>query len=63
MSLARENRILLARAVGALLVVADAAKAAPQVCNKERADRLEQTMRAMPMGDQLVDHALGGHRR
>jgi len=31
--------------------------------DKERADRLEQTMRAMPMGDQLVDHALGGHRR
>ena len=37
----------------------------PKMCKPGSMElrRLEQTMRAMPMGDQLVDHALGGHRR
>lgn len=30
--------------------------------DKERADRLETFMRAMPMGDELVSRALGGTR-
>lgn len=30
--------------------------------DKERADRLEAQMRAMPMGDQLVEYALGARR-
>lgn len=59
----RVNPSLVTR-LGAALVDAFDLQVFPRVTltDKERADRLEAAMRSMPLGDQLVEHALGGRR-
>lgn len=58
------NSDLASRICRAFVSVADfaIADAAPPLTDRERADRLESAMRSMPLGEQLVAHALGGRR-
>lgn len=58
-----ENRSLITRLASAIVNAWDL-DVFPRVSltDKERADRLEAQLRAMPLGDQLVEHALGSRR-